>query len=323
MRKILILTFALFASVAASAQQPDSLGAPVGKLFAEEKILTDSTETLPADTTHYVNIDSLMYTDEYLDTVKLKTNGKINNYSMIGVGAGVSLNGAYFNPNHSQRYELAPGYFNVMFTHYEKMFDYLPYFGFQIGLAYGTEGYHFKENKETHQTFVFNRELAEQTKYTVVEVPFLAQIHYDANIFKIFADFGLYGGYRLTIDREGPLVVASTKNTFYDWERRWDYGLQGGLGFGLIFAPFEFHLSAQCRFGWSSFFDPQTIYWETSTYAEYNKYYYRYAFPLDFMISASLHFHLTKRYGKTVPMLRKEAKEHVYGTTIKTEDKAD
>ena len=48
---------------------------------------------------------------------------------------------------------------------------------------------------------------------------------------------------------------------------------------------------------------------------DYNsKYYYRYAYPSNIIISAGLHFQLTKRTGKTKSELKKQAKDIVYGT---------
>jgi hypothetical protein len=45
----------------------------------------------------------------------------------------------------------------------------------------------------------------------------------------------------------------------------------------------------------------------------YSQYYYRYAYPSNIVISAGLHFQLTKRTGKTKTELKKQAKEIVYG----------
>ena len=45
----------------------------------------------------------------------------------------------------------------------------------------------------------------------------------------------------------------------------------------------------------------------------YSKYYYRYAYPSNIIISAGLHFQLTKRTGMTKNNLMKQAKEMVYG----------
>ena len=45
----------------------------------------------------------------------------------------------------------------------------------------------------------------------------------------------------------------------------------------------------------------------------YSQYYYRFAYPMNFVLSAGIHVQLTKRTGKTNAQLKKMAKEMVYG----------
>ena len=90
-------------------------------------------------------------------------------------------------------------------------------------------------------------------------------------------------------------------NTFRDYDKRWTYGVQGGVGFGLMFSPFEFHLNAQVKWGWESFWEPD--------YA--SKYYYRFAYPLDGAITFGVYYQLTPRYGHTRSQLRKLARKMV------------
>jgi hypothetical protein len=44
----------------------------------------------------------------------------------------------------------------------------------------------------------------------------------------------------------------------------------------------------------------------------YSEYFYRYAYPSNFIISAGINFQLTKRTGQTKSQLKKLAKEMVY-----------
>lgn len=246
---------------------------------------------------------------------------RINNYSMIGVNYGVNYNGMSFNPSQPQKRKFNPGYFSVMYTHYEKMFDYLPYFGFQVGVEYGTEGYSFKE-RDNGRTFYYPADMCTDILMHVIEVPFLAQLHYDARFFKILADAGVYAGYRLDIDRTYTSYLTSSqtdyyskyKNDFFDYDNRFDFGLEFGLGMGLVFSPVEFHVTAMCRYAWSSLFQPNTTYPAGSRYESYNDYYYRFAYPFDFMITGGVYIHLSRRNGKTNAELRRQAKEIVYGT---------
>ena len=74
-------------------------------------------------------------------------------------------------------------------------------------------------------------------------------------------------------------------------------------GFGFVFDPIEIHLKAAYKHSLSSLYNPNY----------YSDYYYRFAYPSNIIISAGVHFQLTKRTGKTKTQLKKEAKELVYG----------
>lgn len=289
--------------------------ASVGMLLCGLVLSAQDIQLQQADTVRVVK-DELEFpdwSDEYLDTVKI-TLPEINNYSTIGISFGGTFTSMSFNPKHQQIKDFYPGYTAITFTHYEKMFDYLPYFAFQIGLHYGHEGYHFKENKETGSVFEFYKERSNQIKMEVIEMPFLAMIHVDTRNFKFYGDAGLYAGYRMSIERFGPNVDDNYRTNWYDSDIRFDYGLQGGAGVGFIFSPFEFTIDAQLRYGWSSIFEPDSQYPEGSGYEDRNKYYYRFAYPFDIMISAGVHIQLGRRYGKTNREIKREAYEIVYGT---------
>lgn len=260
--------------------------------------------------------DSLVldFSDEYLDTVKIDHSAELNNYYMIGFSYGSVIPGMMFNPSYSQERDFLWGDWCINFSHYEKMFDYLPYFGWSIGLEYTWEGYHFKTNKETGETFEFFKERSRAIRMRVLEVPFLLQIHKDSRFSKVYAQAGIYGGYRTSVERFGPNVEEEYRYAFYDTDIRWDYGFQGGVGLALVLDPVEFHIGAGLRYSLSSVFTPNSLYPEGSGFEDRNSVYYRYAYPLDFMITAGVQFHLSKRFGKTRQDIKKEAKSIVYGT---------
>lgn len=236
-------------------------------------------------------------------TVTVETYADINDYDLLGINYGVTWSQMQFNPPVKQDWLFNPMYVSVNYTHYLKMFDYMPFFGYQIGIAYGKEGYCFKENKETGT--IYNIEGATEALIDVIEVPFLAHFHYDALHFKIMANAGLYGGYRRTITRSGPNVTPGLENAFKDTDRRPEYGLQGGAGIGLIFSPWEFHVNALLRYSWSSIYTPD------SSPSRYNQYYYRFAYPLDLNVMFGVYYQLTKRTGRTSKDLKRQAREIV------------
>ena len=245
--------------------------------------------------------DTVEYTDAYLDTVQVKKKLKINDYALIGFQYGAGMHKMTFTPKMSQESFIIPEYYGVTFTKYGKMFGQYPYFGFQLGVFYGHEGYKFKEDEETGN--ISHIEGATQAIYDIVEVPFLSHFHVDFNNFKLMANLGPYAGYRLRIERIGESVKDETRYSFLDTDRRWDYGLQGGAGFALVFAPIEFQVNAMLRYSWGSIYDPDYR----------SKVSYRFAYPFDIMVTAGIYFQLGKRTGKTSKDLKNEARTIVYG----------
>ena len=246
--------------------------------------------------------------DIVLDTINVNKKTFINDYSMIGVQYGAGLSQVMWNPRQRQEMILMPYNFGVTFTRYGKMFGYMPYFGFQVGVFYGQEGYQFKKNEDTGYTYTIQG--ADKAIMDVIEVPVLSHMHIDFWKMKGMADIGFYVGYRLDIHRfpfNGEYKnndYAAMQDSFLETDNRWDYGIKGGVGFGFIFDPVEIHIKAAYKHALSSLYEPD----------HYSKYYYRYAYPSNIIVSVGLHFHLTKRTGRTKAELKKEAKELVYGT---------
>ena len=244
------------------------------------------------------------YTNEFLDTLNVKKSLVINDYSMFGVTYGVNLSRVTWNPRQNQDLLVIPMNIGISYTKYGKMFGYMPFFGFQIGVNYTQEGYQFEYNEEKDYTYKI--EGAEKAIYDIVEVPILMHCHYDMWNFKIIAHAGCYGGYRIGIQRfpgKTGLVSPEVEHSFVETDRRWDYGLKGGLGFGLVFDPVEFHLMATYKHSFGTLYEPD----------HYSEYYYRFAYPMNIVISAGLHVHLSKRTGMSKSALRKQAREIVYG----------
>ena len=99
-------------------------------------------------------------------------------------------------------------------------------------------------------------------------------------------------------------VSPEIEHSFLDTDRRWDYGIKGGVGFGIVFDPIEIHIQAMYKYSLGTLYEPD----------HYSDIYYRYAYPTNIVISAGVHFQLTKRSGKTQKALKEEARKLVYGT---------
>lgn len=315
MRKQLISAILLLASVLAFGQEQHRVRSVQSPQHIASKNVVVEPDTIRTD-----------FPDEYLDTVVISKSSAINNYSMIGVTAGITNTSAILNPKTSSQIRpYVPGYWAIWYTHHEKMFDYLPYFAFQIGFAHGVEGYQFKPAGESETVFFYPNDLCGKVEIETYEIPVMMQLHVDTDFMKYTAALGVYGGYRTSIHRTiSPTVEHSAfagytskfleyENDFYPWDIRFDYGLQAGAGIGIILSPIEIHIGVQARYGLSSFFQPDSQYPADSQYADRNKVYYRFATPFDLIYNVGIHYHLTKRNGKTLGEIKKQAKEIVYG----------
>lgn len=243
------------------------------------------------------------YTDEFLDTVTVKKTLVVNDYSLIGIQYGAGLSQIYWNPSQEQDMVFIPKNFGVTYTKYGQMFG-MPFFALKAGVFYGQEGYQFKYDEEYNYTYKIQG--AEKAIMDVLEVPMLFQVHIDSWNFKIMAEVGFFGGYRLGIHRfpgKTGSVKPEVEHSFIETDRRIDYGIKGGVGMALIFDPLEFHINVSYKHSLSSLYEPD--------YA--SQYYYRYAYPMNLIVSAGVHYQISKRTGKTKAVLKKEAKEMVYG----------
>ena len=243
-----------------------------------------------------LDIDSL--SDSFLDSLDLNRDIPINDYTMIGFQYGVGISQVSWNPSMEQKFRFVPVNFGFLYTRYGKMFGYMPYFGIQAGIFYGQEGYQFEEDEEGYTPTL---EGATGAIMQVVEVPVMAHCHFDFWKMKLMVNLGLYGGYRLSIERFGDGVSDQVRNSFLDTDLRFDYGIKGGAGFAFVFDPMEIHITAMYKHSFGSLYQPDY----------YSQYYYRYAYPTNFVFSVGVHFQLTKRVGKTKHALRQEAREHL------------
>ncbi|MBQ4389750.1 MAG: hypothetical protein II824_07250 [Bacteroidales bacterium] len=243
-------------------------------------------------------------TNAYLDSVKVNVKAP-NDYWMVGVYGGASLQYGYYNPTRLVDWQLKYPVFGFSLIRQYTMFVIFPNMGIEFGAQLGYEGYKFKTNKETGTRATESGAYA--AVMTVPEAYMLSHFHIDfGEHFKLMAKVGLYGGYRLKIARSLDEAFAGSTyeqyiTEFRDYDRRLTYGLMGGVGMGVMLGRFEIHLMANVKWGWSSFWKPD--------YA--SPYYYRYAYPLDGAVTLGAYYQLTPRFGHTDAQLRKLARKLV------------
>ncbi len=308
MKKILFIILSLTFAFSLAAQSPDSLAvADDAKPARKEKKKVRKAEKKLDE----LDIRDLMpesadtLTDAYLDTLVVRKALVVNDYSLIGIQYGAGLSQVMWNPRQEQSMLFVPVNFGITYTKYGQMFA-MPFFAFKAGIFYAQEGYQFEYNEEYDWTYKI--EGAEKAVFDVVEVPLYFQFHYDTWNFKILAEVGCYGGYRFGITRypgKTGNVRPEMEHSFTDTDIRIDYGLKGGVGIALVFDPLEFHITASYKHSLSSLYEPDHS----------SQYYYRFAYPSNIIVSAGVHFQLSKRKGKTKAALRKEAKDLIYGNS--------
>ena len=241
-------------------------------------------------------------TNEWLDSTPLPKKARINDYWIVGVHGGVSLQHGYFNPPRQVSFYLNQPVYGFSITRFATMMNTFPVVGMEVGFQHNYEGYNFKEYEVDGETYRQDIDGAYQAYIEVPEVFFLTHGHYDFGQYvKAIVKVGMYGGYRTNITRIGPKVHPDYVNAFKDTDRRWSYGVQGGLGLGFMLDPVEIHLGVQVKWGWSSFYQPDVA----------SPYYYRFAYPLDGAVTLGVYYQLTKRRGHTRTALRRMAREMV------------
>ena len=241
-------------------------------------------------------------TDDYLDHAPLPKKARINDYWIVGVHGGVSVQHGYFNPPRQVSFYPNQPVYGFSITRFATMMNTFPNLGMELGFQHNFEGYNFKEFESDGYMYRQNIDGAYEAYMEVPEAFLLTHGHIDMGQYtKIILKVGVFGGYRTKITRLGPYVNPDIANVFKDTDNRWSYGVQGGLGFGVMLDPVEVHLNVQVKWGWSSFYQPDVA----------SPYYYRFAYPLDGAVTLGVYYQLTKRRGHTRGALRRMAREMV------------
>ena len=241
----------------------------------------------------------------YLDSVSVQVR-KPNDYWMIGVYGGASAQFGYWNPSRLTTAQFQFPVYGFSVIRQFTMFGLYPFLGLEFGAQQNYEGYEFKTNKETK--YRATESGAYKTMYRVPEAFILTHGHFDlGEHFKFMLKVGLYGGYRVSIQRVlddnfvGIDRYEAYRTSFRDYDLRWTYGLMGGLGMGLVFNPIEIHLNVNIKWGWGSFWQPDYT----------SPFYYRFGYPLDGGLTLGVYYQLTPRYGHTRAQLRSLARKMI------------
>lgn len=194
------------------------------------------------------------------------------NEHLIGIKYGYSLSGVIFDPpTLGGKFASAPVNISLLYTYYHSMWGQMPYFGIQTGLKYGQEAVKLELEKENED----DKPKYRTERYTTLELPMISQFRLNFWKMRFLVNLGCYGGYRLTIDREGG---------FDKYDKRIDYGLIGGAGIALVFKPVEIHLEGNYKYGFGD-------YYAKNKYSEDR---WTYSNASTIMISLGFYIHLEK-----------------------------
>jgi hypothetical protein len=227
-------------------------------LCAQENKETGKKHTIDLDEEFFHLPDSV--TDEYLDNASLPEKSRINDYWIVGVHGGVSFERGYFNPPQQVHFHPRLPVYGFSVTRFATMMNTFPNLGMEFGFQHNYEGYKFKEYEidagtERATTVRSSIDGYHEAYMEVPEVFLLTHGHLDMGRFvKINLKAGVFGGYRMNITRIRDDSYSSDfdpeyANAFYDTDNRWTYGIQGGVGLGLMLDPIEFHLGVQVKWG--------------------------------------------------------------------------
>ncbi len=195
------------------------------------------------------------------DTTSLEVSSIKPPEHLIGIKYGVAFTNVMSSPDLKTTGVFAPFNVSILYTRYQPLWSTIDYFGFQVGLRYGSAGF----------TSLANIGGMDQT-VTNIELPVLTAFNFDVGKrFRILLSLGFFGGYRLTTTRE----------TWDCYDQRLDFGILGNLGFAIKLHPFELHIEGGYQYSLLSYYhsERQSTLYHISVQ------------PTQINFSLSLHYH--------------------------------
>ena len=148
-------------------------------------------------------------TNEYLDNTPLPKKARINDYWIVGVHGGVSLQYGSFNPPRQVNFFPNLPVYGVSITRFATMMNTFPNLGMEVGFQHNYEGYDFKEYEVDKDTYRQDIDGYHEAYMEVPEVFVLTHGHIDMGQYaKINLKVGMFGGYRMNITRIHDIPVT-------------------------------------------------------------------------------------------------------------------
>ena len=149
-------------------------------------------------------------TNEWLDDTPLPKKARINDYWIVGVHGGASLQYGYFNPPRQTRFQPNLPVWGFSITRFATMMNTFPNLGMEVGFQHNYEGYHFKEYEVDGNFYRQEVDGYHEAYMEVPEVFVLTHGHIDMGQYmKINLKAGMYGGYRMNITAFTTTLIPS------------------------------------------------------------------------------------------------------------------
>ncbi len=184
---------------------------------------------------------------------------------LIGIRYDFSFTGVTMTPDMNIKSINSPFNIAILYTYYQPKWGTLDFFGLQTGLRYTSYG--FKNDKYFFENF--------EQRVTAFELPLLSAFHFDIkDQFRVLLSIGPFAGYR----------AFTTKDNGFDcFDIRFDYGIEGGLGFAYRLKDIvEFHLEGVFRYSFAMLYHPE----------KFSSLSWIYTYPWQVSICLGVHFRL-------------------------------
>jgi len=174
----------------------------------------------------------------FVPDTTVKVHKLMTSEHWLGIRYSYLFTGVQSNVGTKTHMKMTPLNFDLLYTYYRPMWNYLAYFGIQTGVRYLSYGFTTEDEISNYPCTV-----------TAVQIPFYSAFHFDfGKHFRILLNLGLYGGYR----------ISTTKENGWDcFDKRWEYGVGGLAGFAIRAGRFQFVLDGGYHFTLAFLFDPE------------------------------------------------------------------
>lgn len=175
----------------------------------------------------------------------------------VGARYGAGLSMIYFTPHQNEKKGITPLNAAIAFRYSNsEAQDYERYMNLMVELAYGTRGYSMDVRPIVSSDSTAGGTATRTSQ--VLELPLVMQAHIPLyKNFKLLITGVAYGAYYLKNTQKYEVNGRQVKETFaYDNFNGFEYGVGGGLGFGLSMDKTDFILDARYTASMSYLYKP-------------------------------------------------------------------